>query len=390
MAKVRKDTKGRVLHRGESYNKNKQLYCFSYTDPLGTRRYVYSQDLGRLREKEEEITRDRIDHIDIYTKSKADINFVFDRYISNRCDLRSTTMTHYLYTYDRYVRKGFGKKRIADIRYSDVLIYYRALLDRGLTISTVEAVHGLLHPTFQMAVRDSVIRCNPSDGVVAELKKKDKGKSGLRHALTYEEECSFLEYIESDDYIRWKPLFVVLFGTGCRIGEVIGLRWSDINFNDNYIEINHSITYFPRHDKNYKCEFRISLPKTDSGIRQIPMLDKVREVLLQEKEYQEKTGIRCITEIDGMKGFIFFNRYGFVHKPSSLNKEIHRIVINYNAAEEVRASREGRRPRLVPDFSCHITRHTFCSRSHQKGCRQKELFWKYKFELFHHKAIQSA
>ena len=219
MAKVRKDTKGRVLHRGESYNKNKQLYCFSYTDPLGTRRYVYTQDLGRLREKEEEITRDRIDHIDIYTKSKADINFVFDRYISNRCDLRSTTMTHYLYTYDRYVRKGFGKKRIADIRYSDVLIYYRALLDRGLTISTVEAVHGLLHPTFQMAVRDSVIRCNPSDGVVAELKKKDKGKSGLRHALTYEEECSFLEYIESDDYIRWKPLFVVLFGTGCRIGE---------------------------------------------------------------------------------------------------------------------------------------------------------------------------
>ena len=144
--------------------------------------------------------------------------------------------------------------------------------------------------------------------------------------------------------------------------RVIGLRWSDINFNDNYIEINHSITYFPRHDKNYKCEFRISLPKTDSGIRQIPMLDKVREVLLQEKEYQEKTGIRCITEIDGMKGFIFFNRYGFVHKPSSLNKEIHRIVINYNAAEEVRASREGRRPRLVPDFSCHITRHTFCSR----------------------------
>lgn len=52
MAKIRKDTKGKVLHKGEDYKKEKKLYRYSYTDPLGKRRCIYSKDLGELREKE--------------------------------------------------------------------------------------------------------------------------------------------------------------------------------------------------------------------------------------------------------------------------------------------------------------------------------------------------
>ena len=153
MAKrVRKDSKGRVLHRGETYIKKKGLYCFTYTDPLGKRHSVYASDLLRLREKEREITQDRIDGIDLYARARADINFVFDRYISTKSELRSSTKTNYVYTYDRYVREGFGKKKIADIRYSDVLIFYKALLDRGLSVNTIDSVHCVLHPTFQLAV----------------------------------------------------------------------------------------------------------------------------------------------------------------------------------------------------------------------------------------------
>ena len=62
--KVRKDTKGRILHRGETYLKKKGLYVYSYTDPLGKRHSIYAPDLVRLREKEKEITQDKIDGID--------------------------------------------------------------------------------------------------------------------------------------------------------------------------------------------------------------------------------------------------------------------------------------------------------------------------------------
>ena len=55
MAKIRKDKKGRVLKKGESYNETKKTYCFAYTDPTGKRRFVYDKDLAGLREKEKEI-----------------------------------------------------------------------------------------------------------------------------------------------------------------------------------------------------------------------------------------------------------------------------------------------------------------------------------------------
>jgi integrase len=363
MAKrVRKDSKGRVLHRGETYIKKKGLYCFTYTDPLGKRHSVYASDLLRLREKEKEITQDKLDGIDLYARARADINFVFDRYISTKSELRSSTKTNYVYTYDRYVREGFGKKKIADIRYSDVLIFYKALLDRGLSVNTIDSVHCVLHPTFQLAVRDRILRSNPSDGVMAELKKKMKGRTEPRHALTLEEEREFLSWIEKPEYDRWRPLFVVLFGTGCRIGEIIGLRWDDVDFDENFIVIDHDVTYYPRSDKDFRCEFEVGRPKTEAGIRTIPLLDKVREALLEEKKYQDETGNVNIMELDGLSGFIFSNRFGGIHKPSGINREIKRIVDDHNSREEVNAAREGREPVMIPRFSCHITRHTFCSR----------------------------
>ena len=57
MARIRKDKKGRVLHKGESFKKTQQLYCFAYTDPFGVRRCIYASDLGELREKEKQITK---------------------------------------------------------------------------------------------------------------------------------------------------------------------------------------------------------------------------------------------------------------------------------------------------------------------------------------------
>lgn len=362
MAKVRKDGKGRVLHRGEFIDKAKKLYCYSYKDSFGKRCYLYASDLGELREREKKLKVDVLDGLDIYSMSKAEVNFVFDRYIATKTELRSSTKTNYVFTYDRYVRKGFGKKKLADIRYSDILIFYNALLDQGLSVSCVEGIHCLLHPTFQMAVRDNVIRNNPTDGVMAEVKKKLKGRPEPRHALSIEEEKAFMEFLEKEEYSRWKPLFTVMFGTGARIGEIIGLRWRDIDFKENTISINHNLTYYPRIDKSSKCEFEISLPKTKAGIRTIPMLERVRKAFEEEKRYQAETGVHCVMELDGMSGFVFCNRFGNLHNPASINREIKRIVDLHNAAEEVKARREGRDPVMIPRFSCHIARHTFCSR----------------------------
>lgn len=64
--------------------------------------------------------------------------------------------------YDRFIRKGFGKKKISSIKYSDVIQFYQHLQkDKQLQINTLETIHTVLHPTFQIAVRDNIICVNP-------------------------------------------------------------------------------------------------------------------------------------------------------------------------------------------------------------------------------------
>ena len=129
MAKARKDNKGRVLLRGESQRSQDMRYVYTYTDPFGNRKYLYATDLMELRQKEDKLKRDQLDGLDVYVAGKATINFVFDRYISTKYDLRKTTRANYEYTYDHFVRGEFGKKLICDVKYSDIRYFYYHLLN---------------------------------------------------------------------------------------------------------------------------------------------------------------------------------------------------------------------------------------------------------------------
>lgn len=199
MAQSRKDHKGRVLRKGETQRSCDGKYVYTYTDPEGRRRSIYSKDILELRDREAQLIKDQLDGLDTYVAGSASINFVFDRYISTKSELRSTTMTNYKYMYNRFIRDGFGKKKIATIRYSDVLQFYQHLLkDKKLQINTLETIHTVLHPTFQLAVRDNIIRNNPSDGVMAQIKKQPGKNHGVRHALTLEQQRAFINYIEDN------------------------------------------------------------------------------------------------------------------------------------------------------------------------------------------------
>ncbi|SCW45399.1 Site-specific recombinase XerD [Ruminococcaceae bacterium YRB3002] len=362
MAKVRKDLRGRILRKGEIQRASDKRYVYTYNDPLGRRKSVYAYDLVTLREKEKDLQRDQLDGLDIYVAGKATVNETFDRYISLKYNLKSTTKSNYTYMYDRFVRDTFGRKLMKDIRYSDVIQYYGTMLEeQGISLRTVDAIHSLLHPTFQLAVRDGIIRVNPTDGVMKTIKANWKDGHIPRHALTREQQRELMEYVANHPvYYHWWPILTVLLGTGCRIGEALGLRWEDIDYDNRTISVNHSLVYYPDAESR-KSELRVSLPKTQSGIRTIPMMDIVYDAFKTAEDEQSENG-SCVSEIDGMKDFIFTNRFGLVLNPPSVNRAIKRIIHSHNAEELVDAKRERRKPILLPDFSCHHLRHTFCTR----------------------------
>ena len=347
------------LLKGESKRKDGR-YMYRYTDINGKRHAIYAKTLSELRIRERQIARNK-NELNQYVTTGASVNFVFDRYISMKTNLKQNTRSNYIYIYNKFIRDSFGRRNINEIRYSDVKQFYVSLLNDGLQVNSLDNIHTVLHPTFQLAVRDDVIRTNPTDGVMAELKKNDRKNKGIRHALTLEQQRAFLNYTaNSPVYCHWLPLFVFLFGTGCRIGETVGIRWDDVDFEKKEISVNHSLEYIL--DENRKAAWHVSTPKTAAGVRIIPLLKEVEEALLEEKENQETTGVHNIDQVDGMTGFMFTNRFGKLLLPISVNRAIVRISDAYNAEETVKAARDRREPILIPHFSAHHIRHTFATR----------------------------
>ena len=105
----------------------------------------------------------------------------------------------------------------------------------------------------------------------------------------------------------------------------------------------------------------IYVKKTKAGIRIIPMLDEVFDAFLEEYQYQKVIGF-CTDEIDGYSGFVFCTGDGKVYLPNAINRTIRSICADYNKEEESKAKEENRDPVFLPKFSCHILRHTFCTR----------------------------
>ena len=95
MAKARKDLRGRALKKGEVQRKSDQRYMYTYTDPLGRRKFIYANDLTELREKEQKLQRDQLDGLDLYVAGKATVNDTFDRYMATKFELRDSTRNGY-------------------------------------------------------------------------------------------------------------------------------------------------------------------------------------------------------------------------------------------------------------------------------------------------------
>ena len=370
--KGRKDSKGRNLRDGESQLQDGR-YRFRYQDRNGNRQAVYSwrlvatdktpagkRDSPPLREKEEAIAADLRDGIDGKAAGKLTLNDYFSVYMDGKRDLKETSVLTYEHVYNWYVRDAIGNMRLSQIRYSDVKRLYNALLDSGLKQNTVRIVQAALHPLFAVAVRDGLIRTNPTDGMTKEIMNAHSGQSPPRHALTIQEQTAFVDFVAASPVFRhWLPLFTFLLGTGCRIGEALGLTWDDCDMKNGTISINHTLSYRPANGGGYA--FRVSTPKTAKGCRMIPMLKEVREALNEERRRQMRDGISTF-EVDGYRGFIFTSKLGKPRMTEEIHGALKRIYTAYNAQETERARLEGRDPVLIRPFSAHNLRHTFCTR----------------------------
>ncbi len=372
MAK-RKDSRGRVLETGEYQRKNGK-YSYNYTDLCGKRHYIYANDLAELREKEKKYKLQQWQGVDVERGNITTLNDVFDRYMSTKYGIKESTYASYIEMYERYVRKGFGKNLIRNIRYSDIQAFYTEMLrKKSLGIRTVEYTHIILHPTFELAIRDGIILKNPTQGIFGDIKKAYDSKSTKMKALTMEQQKNFLHFLEQDTaWKRYHSVFQVMLGTGMRVGELIGLRWQDVDFEKRLININHAITIVKAEKNGKKRYLHVSLPKTAAGIRNIPMMQAVMDGFKEEYFVAETKEFKTCT-LEGYTDFIFTKTNGNVFTSERLDKVLSDIVKAYNKQEEAIAKAEDREPHFLPHFSCHVLRHTFCTRLCERDVNLKVI-----------------
>ena len=376
----RRDSKGRILNDGE-YQKATGQYEYRYYDKFGKSRSVYSWRLtatdkipeGKrkcrpLRDLEREIEEAVAKSKDYFTCKTATLNDRYDIWIKKKIGLRATTRNNYIYMYENYVRKTLGTQKLISINYSVVQAFYNDLIvSKGFKPNSMEVIHTILNPIFEDARTDEIITFNPCTKAMKEIRSSPLWEKSKRVALTKQQQSAFTSFMKSNPkYSAWVNVITVLLGTGLRIGELNALTWDDIDFENGYINVSRSMAY--RQWEDGKCCYHLmSAPKTENGVRAIPMFDATREALLNQKAIMEASNVASPI-IDGVDGWIFTNRFGNILSPSSINDAINRISRDYNDCAKTNPSMPD-----MPHITNHVLRHTFCTRLMESGMNIKVI-----------------
>ena len=138
---VRFDSKHIRLRTGES-EKDNGTYVYRWTDKVGKRHAVYAPTLADLREQEEQIIVDRHDGIKTNVKNIT-VNDLFDLWVQVKRGVKDSTMKNYIYMYEMFVKPTFGKKKLTQVKKSDVRRFYNQLVDERIITCSIRSLQSL-------------------------------------------------------------------------------------------------------------------------------------------------------------------------------------------------------------------------------------------------------
>lgn len=372
---TKKDTKGRNLKPKESQMADGR-YRYRYTDLFGKSHAIYSWKLvptdkipaGKrddlsLREKVKALEKDLSDGIST-SYSNMTVNQLIQLYLDTKTRLAISTKENYIHIWEKNIKSNIlGSLSISKVKKSDILKYYAYLYEeRNFSIKTIQLYQNLLYPAFQLAVDDSFIRLNPCKNCMKEYVRGSL--SSDKKPLSVTEQNILLNFLKSNNfYSNYYVLVMIMLGTGCRIGETLGLTWHDINFKEKCIDINHQLIY---KKKDGRIQYYSAPPKTRRS-RIIPVQDNILEILKKLKEETYFISKSSEFKIDGYDEFIFLNREDKVYTPNTISRAFRGMRDAYNKEETENAYFENRKPVLLPSFSPHTLRHTYCTRMAENG-----------------------
>lgn len=370
MSEKRRDNKNRVLRNGESQRKDGR-YRYTYVDADGNQKDFYSwkleptdklpagkRECKSLREQIREHNKKIAMGLVAQGESMSVIDLV-KRYVATKTGVTHNTEAGYKTVIRIIEKEPFGKRRIDSIRVSDARLWLIKLQKKdGRSYSSIHSIRGVVRPAFQMAVDDDILIKNPFEFQLATVVVND---AVMREAISKSEERKFLDFVQNDSHFRkyYEGIFI-LFKTGLRISEFVGLTVSDLDMKNREINIDHQLQR--KRDGTY-----IIVPtKTEAGTRVLPMIDEVYwccKKILENRRAPKIEPVLFDSNGSAYSGFLFFDKN---EKPMiSLHWEHYfkHICQKYNKIYKIQM------PKVTP----HVCRHTYCSNMARSGMNPKTL-----------------
>lgn len=256
-------------------------------------------------------------------------------------DLKPKSFQRYHGIYKNYIENTeLGNIKLQDLRTTHLQRYYRSLLDSEITPITIKQINTNLKTCLGEAEKQGYIQKNWCKLVT--LPKIDNSKEVK--VLTKEEQQSFLEAIKGHEL---EMLFITTLGTGLRIGEILGLKWTDIDFKSNELHVNRSIQKVAIYENDNIGRYEVieQTPKTKNSIRTIPVpINIIKKLKTYKKEQLEN--ILLVGEAYDNKNYIFCDKLGKPIEDKKPGRNLKTILNKLN----------------IEPMKFHALRHTYATR----------------------------
>ncbi len=405
-----KDLKGKELGTGLRQRKDGRYEARAKINGIDIN--LYDNDLKKLKilfEKAKEEARNNID----MKRQKITLNEWFEEWFTNYKipNIKETSVFPMRSKYYNTFGKEIGNMKVTDIRNLDIQRVINDMNKQGRASSSMRDALGRVRECLESAKNNRIIDINPCFEINVPWENKTaerrflsmaeqtrflqevehnwykemfyimfltgmrigevggwENKTAERRFLSMAEQTRFLQEVEHNWY---KEMFYIMFLTGMRIGEVGGLKWEDIDWNKKCINIQRSLSC--QYENGVKT-MRLTKPKTHNSYRSIPFMAETEEILLSQKEKQDRqkkaygNRWRSSGEFDNL---VFTTSLGSPVIRNVAEKEIKKVVKAINFQEAIEAVKENREPIEFKDLYPHAIRHTFCSRCFEKGMDAK-------------------
>jgi integrase len=266
---------------------------------------------------------------------------------------------------------GSGKKKLADIKSIDLQRDINSSRESGKSIKGIQDAVGQLSKCFESAKSNKLVEVNPCiDLIIKKNKDRDGNRPTERRFLSPDEQKLFLMEAANSWY---KEMLYIMLLTGLRVGEIGGLKWKDVDFENKCIHVNQSLSC--QYYKGIKTIELTSL-KTDNSYRTIPFMGEAEEMFLSQKKKQDKLredlGDRWRGK-DEFSDLVFTTSMGSPVIRMIAEKEVNNVVKQVNLNEALQATKENREPVYFESAYPHAMRHTFCSNCFRFGMEPKTV-----------------